>query len=84
MKSTAQLISISPEEVIDLPALRQALRDGIIAGAALDISGVTEPFHGVPRLTLTHRLGTHTQECVRRRAEHWVRALRACVDAGLG
>ncbi|MEU2869717.1 NAD(P)-dependent oxidoreductase [Streptomyces olivoreticuli] len=84
MKSTAQLISISPEEVIDLPALRQALREGIIAGAALDISGVIERFHGVPRLTLTHRLGTHTQECARRRAEHWVRVLRACVDAGLG
>lgn len=67
MKSSAYLINTSRGAILDEVALAKALRDGVIAGAALD-TFQTEPlpqdhvFHGVPNLLLTPHQASFTRE----------------------
>jgi glyoxylate reductase len=54
MKSTAVLVNTSRGPVVDQAALYEALRDGVIFGAALDVTD-PEPMHADdPLLTLTN------------------------------
>lgn len=75
MKPGAILINVSADELVHPDALRSALLAGHLAGAALDLAGPTTPYAGLPRLTMTHRRGTYTYECLERRAAIWVAAL---------
>ncbi|MFQ5800706.1 MAG: phosphoglycerate dehydrogenase, partial [Candidatus Hydrothermarchaeales archaeon] len=66
MKASAYLINCSRGGIVDEKALYDALKDGVVAGAALDVFE-KEPPEGSPLLTLenfitTPHLGASTQE----------------------
>jgi (S)-sulfolactate dehydrogenase len=73
MKPTAVLINSSRGGVVDEVALASALRNGTIAGAALDVFS-SEPlgpeqasrFEGLPSLVLTPHVAGNTRESVDR------------------
>jgi phosphoglycerate dehydrogenase-like enzyme len=81
MRSTSYLVSIAPEEVLDLVALEDALRRGALAGAALDVVGSAAHLAEVPRLLVTRRWGIRTQDARARRVQTWVAALHEEVAA---
>jgi lactate dehydrogenase-like 2-hydroxyacid dehydrogenase len=60
------LINVGRGSVVDEPALVQALRDGRIAGAALDVFAhephVPEALFGLPNVLMTPHIGTATRE----------------------
>ena len=66
MKPTAFLINTSRGEVIDENALHDALRDGKIAGAALDVYETEPPTNGMlmklPNVICTPHIGAQTKE----------------------
>lgn len=82
MKPTAVLVNTSRGGIVDERALATALRDGSIAGAALDVFS-TEPlgpepaatFADVPNLLLTPHLAGNTEESVDRVASTIVDAV---------
>ncbi|MBW3667052.1 MAG: hypothetical protein KY394_05590 [Actinobacteria bacterium] len=67
MKDTAYLVNASRGGVIDEPALAAALRDGKLAGAALDVYETEplpgdSPLRGAPSLVMTPHLGASTDD----------------------
>jgi D-3-phosphoglycerate dehydrogenase len=66
MKSTAFLINTSRGEVIDEKALYDALRNGTIAGAALDVFENEPPTNNIllklPNVICTPHIGAQTNE----------------------
>ncbi len=67
MKSTAYLINTSRAGLVDLAALKQALEQGKIGGAGLDVFEqepvpANDPWRNVPRTVLTPHLGYATPE----------------------
>lgn len=66
MKPTAILINTARGEVVDQAALERALRDGQIAGAALDVTTPEplppeDPLWGAPNLLVTPHIGSATR-----------------------
>jgi D-3-phosphoglycerate dehydrogenase len=70
-KKGSILINYARGEVVDLPALRKAMEDGIISGAALDVYPVEPekngerfetPLQGMPNVILTPHIGGSTEE----------------------
>ncbi len=71
MKKGALLINLSRGHIVDIPALRDALEDGHLAGAAIDVfpsepKNNDEPFEseliGMPNTILTPHIGGSTLE----------------------
>ncbi|PWJ09286.1 D-3-phosphoglycerate dehydrogenase [Streptomyces sp. NWU49] len=72
MKPHAFVVNISSDELIDPDALAEALRDGTVAGAGLDVIGSAAPYTGLPNTVLTPARGWYTAEGVHRRAATWI------------
>ena len=74
MKPQAILINTSRGPVVDLAALTQALREGWIAGAALDVTDPEplppdHPLYALDNCIITPHIGSATHETRRRMAE---------------
>jgi D-3-phosphoglycerate dehydrogenase len=74
MKPTAFLINTSRGEIIDEPALIEALRQGKIAGAGLDVFAkeppeISHPFFQMENVILTPHTGALTKDAVAQLAE---------------
>ena len=70
MKRSAVLVNTSRAAIIDQDALAQALRDGVIAGAALDVFEpeplpADHPARSLPNTILTPHIGFVTEESYR-------------------
>ncbi|MEM4389682.1 MAG: hydroxyacid dehydrogenase [Candidatus Micrarchaeia archaeon] len=87
MKKTAYLINLARGAVVDEAALIAALKEGRIAGAALDVT-VREPPTGellnTPNLILTGHLGASTKEAQARIGEELIRQLNEFFKGGAG
>ena len=66
MKPTARIINVARGGIVDEAALAEALEQGVIAGAALDVfdaEPVTDsPLFGLPNAVVTPHLGASTEE----------------------
>ncbi len=80
MKPTATLVNIARGGVVDTEALYEALRDGVIAAAALDVTEPEplprgHPLLGLDNLTIAPHLGSATAETRRMMAKNSVENL---------
>ncbi|HWB87671.1 MAG TPA: hydroxyacid dehydrogenase [Acidimicrobiia bacterium] len=87
MKRTAYLVNASRGGVVDEPALAAALREGAIAGAALDVYeteplDTDSPLRDVPNLVLTPHLGASTAEAQEGVATEVAVKIRAMFESG--
>ena len=85
MKRTAYLINCARGEIIDEGALEKALREKVIAGAAIDVissepPAPTNPLLSLPNLIITPHVAWYSEDAMvelhRRAAEEVVRVLR--------
>lgn len=76
MKSTALLVNISPDDVMDTLAVRAALQRGEIGAAAMDLL-LADVFVDTPNTLLTPRRAWFTNECFIRRIGLWKRTLES-------
>jgi len=88
MKPTAFLINTARAALIDTGALAEALRYGVIAGAALDVHdqeplGPEYPLLGLDNVTLTPHLASSTQDCAEKSPRILVEDLRSLFEGGL-
>jgi len=91
MKRGAYLINNSRGTVVDLDALAEALRDGHIAGAAVDVFPVeptsnnerfNTPLQGFPNVILTPHIGGSTEQAQDRIGVEVARKLVDCANNG--
>jgi glyoxylate reductase len=85
MKPSAILVNTSRGGVIDQVALAEALAQGVIAGAALDVCEpepipLDDPLLKAPNLILTPHCASATWETRRRMAERCAENVRACLE----
>lgn len=71
LKPTAYLVNVTATSVVDRAALTDALRDGRLAGAAMDVHeshpiAPDSPFIGLPNVILTPHIGGATVETIDR------------------
>jgi len=74
MKKSAYLINTARGPVIDEPALVEALKEGRIAGAGLDVFAIEpiepdNPLLKLDNVILTPHIAFKTEEALKRRAE---------------
>lgn len=80
MKATAFLINVARAEIVEEPALYEALAQRVIAGAALDVwyrypreagptAPATEPFHKLPNVLMTPHVSGWTDGMLNARAQ---------------
>ena len=66
MKPTARIINVARGGIVDEAALAEAVRDGVIAGAAIDVFAAEpttdSPLFGLPNIVVTPHLGASTEE----------------------
>ena len=91
MKQGAYLINNSRGTVVDLDALAEALRDGRLRGAAVDVfpvepssnaEGFVSPLQGLPNVLLTPHIGGSTEEAQERIGAEVARKLIDYSDTG--
>ena len=91
MKRGAYLINNSRGTVVDLDALAEALRDGHIAGAAVDVFPIeptsnnerfNSPLQGFPNVILTPHIGGSTEQAQDRIGVEVARKLVDCANNG--
>lgn len=87
MKPTAFLINTARAALIDTDALVAALRDRVIAGAALDVHdreplGEDHPLLGLANVTLTPHLASSTKECTEKSPRILAEDLRRLFEGG--
>jgi D-3-phosphoglycerate dehydrogenase len=85
MKSTSFLINTARASLIDTAALADALRNGAIAGAALDVHdeeplGPNYPLIGLDGVTLTPHLASSTKDCTEKSPRILAEDLRRLLD----
>ncbi|MDE0626815.1 MAG: D-glycerate dehydrogenase [Bryobacterales bacterium] len=85
MKRTATLVNIARGPVVHTQALFEALRDGVIASAGLDVTDPEplprdHPLLDLPNVTVLPHLGSATIETHRRMAEISITNLRLGLD----
>jgi D-3-phosphoglycerate dehydrogenase len=71
MKPTAYLVNTARGPMVDLPALAEALRNGVIAGAGIDVYEVEPPrpdfpLFGLPNAILTPHVSWYSENAGRR------------------
>ena len=79
MRRQALLVNISPDDVMDTTAVRQALEEGQIGAAAMDLL-VASHFADTPHTVLTPRRAWYTTECFTRRINQWKNTLQHYVS----
>lgn len=87
MKPSAFLVNVARGGVVDEAALVEALEEGVIAGAALDVFEQEplqedSPLRGAPNLVLTPHLGASTSEAQELVAGEIAGAVRAALAEG--
>ncbi len=87
MKPTAYLVNVARGGVVDEAALAEALTEGVIAGAALDVYEnepleADSPLRSAPNLVLTPHLGASTAEAQELVADEIAGAVRAALAEG--
>jgi lactate dehydrogenase-like 2-hydroxyacid dehydrogenase len=75
MKNTALLVNTSPDDVMDLAAVKAAVLNGDIGGIALDLLNANF-FLECPNTILTPRRAWYTNECFTRRIGMWKDTLK--------
>ena len=80
----AYLINTARPSVIDEPALALALREGRMAGAALDVVGEASLFHGLTNVIVTPHIAGSTIEDRIKTDEFMVRKLKGIMDSTQG
>jgi D-3-phosphoglycerate dehydrogenase len=74
MRSSAYLVNVTSPAVVDQDALASALREGRLAGAAMDVHDAhpippNSPFLRVPNVLLTPHIGGATHETIQRHSQ---------------
>lgn len=91
MKPTAFLINCARGGIIDEVALAEAVREGKIAGAALDVYEIEpaatdkefkDPIPKVPRVYGTHHVGASTEQAQNAVGDEAVRIVRGVLEEG--
>jgi D-3-phosphoglycerate dehydrogenase len=91
MQPSAFVINCSRGGVVDEPALSQAVMNGTIAGAALDVyeiepvateSEFKDPIRNVPHVYGTHHVGASTAQAQQAVADEVVKIIRTYADTG--
>jgi glyoxylate reductase len=85
MRPTAILINTARGPIVDPDALGAALRDGTIAGAALDVTDpeplpATDPLYGAPNIIIAPHIGSATRVTREKMADLAVDNLLAALD----
>lgn len=75
MKKGAMLINISPDELIDVAALKLALETGQVSYAGIDIHHQNQAFLELPNTLVTPRRAWYTAESMQRRVQIFTQTL---------